>query len=115
MSQQKSRKFVTTALALLVIVACSPEPSINNESLVAGSIDYNITLADYQRAEQFLSVNTADLVQNNILAQYWQENDRLIYRRSTEEGSEYVIVDVDAEELGKNILFDSLTSCRGIG
>ncbi|MDC1436914.1 S9 family peptidase [Gammaproteobacteria bacterium] len=108
MSQQKSRKFVTTALALLVIVACSPEPSINNESLVAGSIDYNITLADYQRAEQFLSVNTADLVQNNILAQYWQENDRLIYRRSTEEGSEYVIVDVDAEELGKNILFDSL-------
>ena len=53
----------------------------------------------------FLRVNTSDLVQNNILAQYWQDDDRLIYRRSTENGSDYILVDVQTAQ--KSPLFDA--------
>ncbi|MEX2468172.1 MAG: DPP IV N-terminal domain-containing protein, partial [Pseudohongiellaceae bacterium] len=53
-----------------------------------------VTLADYQRAERFLAANTDDLIRNNILAQYWQPGERLVYRRSTGAGSEYRITDL---------------------
>ena len=108
MYQQKIIKSVTLAIILSIIAACTPKPSSDSISPVANSSGSNTTLADYQRAEQFLSVNTADLVHNNVLAQYWQENDQLIYRRSTEAGSEYVLVDVNAAPLEKTILVDSV-------
>lgn len=107
MAQQNIRKFLAVVFVQLIIVSCSLEPSSSDLSGAGDPSSKNITLADYQRAEQFLSVNTADLVLGNILALYWQENDRLIYRRSSEQGSEYVLVDVNAAPLGKNILFDS--------
>jgi len=53
-----------------------------------------VTLADYQRAEQFLAANTDELVRGNILAQYWQPGERLVTRRSTGAGSEYLITDI---------------------
>jgi dipeptidyl aminopeptidase/acylaminoacyl peptidase len=106
-SKQYIKRFVVAIFALLIINACSPGALNSDESFFTGPGSNNITLADYQRAEQFLSVNTADLIISNILALYWQENDRLIYRRSTEAGSEYVLVDVSADSLAKNILLDS--------
>lgn len=106
-SKQYIRRFVVAIFALSIINACSPGPLNSDASSFTGSGSNNITLADYQRAEQFLSVNTADLIISDILALYWQENDRLIYRRSTEAGSEYVLVDVSADSLAKNILLDS--------
>lgn len=53
-----------------------------------------VSLADYQRAEQFLAPNTEDLVVGDILAMYWQEDDRLVYRKSTPQGSELIIADL---------------------
>ncbi len=52
-----------------------------------------VTEADYRRAERFLSANVNDLVSGNILAQYWQDDGRLVYRRSTGAGSEIVVAD----------------------
>jgi len=65
----------------------------------------NITSADYERAESFLGINTAELVQNNILAQYWQDDDRLIYHSSAQSGSDYILVDVQTAQ--KLPLFDT--------
>ena len=92
------QRIIKSALVIFIlfyIAACSPEPTVTNET----------TKDDYQRAEKFLAENTSDLVLGNVLAQYWQEDDRLIYQRSTTEGSEYVLVDLDSKE--KSILFDA--------
>jgi dipeptidyl aminopeptidase/acylaminoacyl peptidase len=40
-----------------------------------------------------LAANTAPLIVDNILDQYWQSGDRLVYKKSTSTGSDYVIVD----------------------
>lgn len=71
---------------LAVLAACAPDSGPDAGADV-------VTLADYQRAEQFLSPNTSELVENNILAMYWQEDNRLVYRKSTASGSELVIAD----------------------
>ena len=91
---------VTLFSAGLTAAACAPEPG-GVEAFTTAAV----TLADYERAEQFLSVNTSKLMQNNILAQYWQDDDRLIYRRSTLQGTEYVLVNVVSGE--KSVLFDT--------
>jgi|GEM_PF-3397469 hypothetical protein len=67
----------------LSLVACAPETSLLEATPLQA-----VSVADYQRAEGFLAVNTSKLLQNNILAQYWQSNGRLIYRRSTLAGSD---------------------------
>ncbi len=77
--------------SLVLIQACAPATSNDTAPVEDGG---GISAADYERAESFLAVNTADLVHNAILAQYWQEDDSLIYRRSTEDGLDYVLVDV---------------------
>lgn len=97
MKIQKSSLLVSLLSTLLVLTACSSEST--------RTVD---TLADYQRAESFLAANTSGLVLANVLAQFWQEDDRLIYRRSTADGSEYVIVDLESESNEDNILIDSL-------
>lgn len=90
--------------SLAIIQACTPAPNSETALSAAPSVG-SITAADYERAESFLAVNTSDLVSNNILAQYWQTDDRLIYRRSTESGSDYILVDVPTAE--KQPLFDA--------
>ena len=93
-------------LFLVVIIhACSPAPRNETATLVASNFE-SITAADYERAQSFLAVNTSDLVRGNILAQYWQIDDRLIYRRSTENGSDYILVDVKTAQ--KSPLFDAV-------
>ena len=98
------RSFIVLFL-LAIIQACSPAPSNVTATSVASTLE-SITAADYERAQSFLAVNTSDLVLGNILAQYWQIDDRLIYRRSTENGSDYILVDVQTAQ--KSPLFDAV-------
>ena len=64
-----------------------------------------VTEADYRRAERFLAANVNDLVSGNILAQYWQDDGRLVYRRSTGAGSEIVVADPGTGSI--SALFDA--------
>ncbi|MBL4571712.1 MAG: DPP IV N-terminal domain-containing protein [Gammaproteobacteria bacterium] len=98
------RRSGVVLFSLAIIQACSPAPSSETATSVAPSLE-SITSADYERAQSFLAVNTSDLVQGNILAQYWQIDDRLIYRRSTQSGSDYILVDVQTAQ--KSPLFDA--------
>lgn len=86
MFRQPSTLFLLSSL----LVSCGAEvetvPPIGAESIV-------ITDAEYGRAESFLSANLNEWVADNIEAQYWQEDGRLIYRKSTGEGDETVLVD----------------------
>ena len=100
MASLRFRTAVSLLTAGLTIAACAPEPVA-----VEASTSAAVTLADYERAEQFLAVNTSKLMRNNILAQYWQDDDRLIYRRSTLQGTEYVLVNVVSGE--RSVLFDT--------
>jgi len=99
------RRSVIVLFFLAIIQACSPVPSNETATSVASTLE-SITAADYERAQSFLAVNTSDLVQGNILAQYWQIDDRLIYRRSTENGSDYILADVQTAQ--KSPLFDAV-------
>ena len=84
------RRSSIVLFSLAIIQACSPGPNNETVTAVVPSLE-SITAADYERAESFLGINTAELVQNNILAQYWQDDDRLIYHRSTRSGSDYIL------------------------
>lgn len=53
----------------------------------------SITLADYQRAEEMLRVNTAPLVYGLVTNPSWQKNDQLIYKNSFVDGSEFILAD----------------------
>ncbi len=105
MKFQKIGWSVLATSILAALIACSPQSPSNDTASVPQTSIPGIGVADYERAEKFLAVNTSDLVQRNVLAQYWQENDRLIYRSSTAQGSEYVLVDAATAE--KSNLFDS--------
>lgn len=103
------RHSVLSLLTVLSFVSCSGDvetttAEITETTSFADSVSEPVTLADYQRAEKFLAANTAKLVQGNLLAQYWQADDRLIYRRSANAGSEYLLVDLTSGE--KSSLFD---------
>jgi len=98
------RRSSVVLFSLAIIQACSPAPTNETAAAVASNLE-SITAADYERAESFLGINTADLVQNNILTQYWQDDDRLIYRRSIESGSDYILVNVQTAQ--KSPLLDT--------
>ena len=51
------------------------------------------TSADYARAENFMSYNTAPLVYRAGVRPNWMENDRFWYRVTTAEGAEFILVD----------------------
>lgn len=85
-----------------LLLACgqgTPDPSA---PVAASPV---VTEVDYRRAERFLSANVNDLVSGNILAQYWQDDGRLVYRRSTGAGSEIVVADPGTGSI--SALFDA--------
>ena len=92
---------VSAFIASAVLLGCIPEA--NNELTDQAA---NLGIEDYQRAEGFLSANTAELVKNDILAQYWQDGDLLIYRRSTAPGSEFIVASL--ADQSKQTLFDGV-------
>ena len=53
----------------------------------------SVTLADYQRAENFLSTNTRSLVYRANVNPNWLDGGRMWYRNSVEGGAEFVLVD----------------------
>jgi dipeptidyl-peptidase 4 len=52
-----------------------------------------ITEKDYARAESFLSANTNPLVSNVMSGTTWLQDGRLLYRKSTPEGNEFILAD----------------------
>ncbi len=97
-------------LMLLASLYSCAEPTVSSSQSDIASEP--VTLADYQRAEQFLSANTSELVSGDILAQYWQPGDRLIFRHSTLGGSEYRIY--DSVTGNTTDLFDALLFTRAL-
>lgn len=85
---------------LAALTSCAPDVEQVADSVAVGG-----TLSDYQRAEQFLSQNTNPLVAGRILSQYWQSDNRLVYRRSTSSGSEIVLADPTTGQTAE--LFDA--------
>ena len=88
-------------------LGCSPSPMRNATAPVAA------TLEDYQSAERFLAPNVDPLVTDRILSQYWQEGDRLVYRKSVSSGSEILIV--DSLTGLKTTVFDPINLANAIG
>ena len=84
----RGARIAAVILMALALVACSEAPT----ELTAPEA-FSVTEADYRRAEQALSQNANDLVADNIHAYYWQDGDRLVYRKSTGSGSQLQIAD----------------------
>lgn len=78
-------------ILLATLAACDTAPP---DATAPAAEPVAASLADYQRAEQFLAANTRELVVDDVLALYWQEDDRLVYRKSTAQGSELQIADL---------------------
>src|SRR5258708_7488956 len=51
------------------------------------------TAADYQRAEKFMTYNTAPLVYRSGVRPNWLPDERFWYRVSTADGAEFILVD----------------------
>ncbi len=81
-----------TLLTCITLVSCSPEAPTITTPKTDTSMN-QLTQADYERAEKLLRQNTDKLLVGRIMARYWQEGDQLVYRRTTADGSEYVVVD----------------------
>lgn len=90
---------LSAILASAALVRCSPETNI-----VAIPSAPEISIESYQRAESFLAPNTNNLISNVVLAEYWQAEDHLIYRRSRASGSEFLLV--NPNEQSRQVLFD---------
>ncbi len=76
------------ALGPLILLAggCAPEADTSMSSSSANE-------AEYRRAEAMLAANTAPLLANHVAAHYWQDDDRLVYRRSDLGAHAYVVLD----------------------
>jgi hypothetical protein len=85
---QKSFLF---CVCLLLLAACNKK-------------EEQVTLADYQRAEKFLRVNTAPLCYGLVTNSTWAENDQLIYKNSFADGMEYILADPSSKN--KSRAFD---------
>ncbi len=57
----------------------------------------SVTLADYQRAERFLSTNTRSLVYHANVSPNWLDEGRMWYRNTIADGAEFIIVDPKAK------------------
>ena len=57
----------------------------------------SVTLADYERAERFLSTNTGSLVYHANVSPNWLDDGRMWYRNTIADGAEFIIVDPKAK------------------
>lgn len=55
-----------------------------------------VTAEDYARAEKFLAANTSSLVTHTISGTQWVDEHRMMYQRTTENGREFMLADVQA-------------------
>lgn len=100
-STKTVRNIVAAGVLVSLASGCMP-PAVPMTTIMPAA-----TLEDYRRAERFLAANTAALVPNLVEAQYWQQSGdpRLIYRRSSAAGSEYMLANLETGE--KTNLLDS--------
>jgi dipeptidyl aminopeptidase/acylaminoacyl peptidase len=78
-------------VSALAMAACSQQPpNSETESPMTASVN-RLTGVDYERAESNLRPNTDKLLPGRVISQFWQEDDTLIYRRATMQGSEYIL------------------------
>jgi dipeptidyl aminopeptidase/acylaminoacyl peptidase len=94
-----------TLLTCLTIVSCTPATTPIEPPTVESSMN-QLTGSDYERAEKLLRQNTDKLLVGRIMARYWQDDDRLVYRRTTANGSDYVLI--DAAAASRSDLVDSV-------
>ncbi len=109
MLQSDAKTFsIIAVVSLLAALTSGCMPQSESELNPGMNVMPAATLADYQRAEQFLAVNTAPLVPNLVENHYWQSADsgQLIYRRSTESGSDYVLANIATGD--KSVLIDNV-------
>ena len=98
---KSARTYLFAAIfASVILIGCAPEMDS-----VTTPADIKVSIDDYRRAESFLAQNTSELISHAVLAQYWQPNDRLIYRRSNNPISEYLSVNINDQ--AKQVLFDT--------
>ncbi len=92
----KPLRSIALALGPLILLAggCTPEADLPMLSTSA-------TEAEYRRAEAMLAANTAPLLANHIAAHYWQDDDRLVYRRSDLGSQSYIVLDPASGERGE--------------
>jgi len=88
------------AALILALTGCNPAMETSVDQLTAESI----TVEDYQRAERFLRDHTAELLYDTVLTHYWQYDDRLVYRKRTAAGLQYILVDPQTQS--RSQLFD---------
>ena len=88
------------AALILALTGCNPAMETSVDQLTAESI----TVEDYQRAERFLGDHTAELVYDTVQTHYWQYDDRLVYRKRTAAGLQYILVDPQTQS--RSQLFD---------
>ena len=86
-------KFFLTAIALgFVLTATAQQGNV-------------LTDKDYERAESFLSYNTAPLIDNGSVTPNWLPDGKFWYRNLTAGGSEFILVDPAAKS--RKAAFDS--------
>ena len=88
MSSLWNRRCLTAFLVLAVTVVL-PAPGGAQQSGQATAL----TAADYERAERFLGDNTSSLVLRSGVTPNWLAGERFWYRITTEEGTEFILVD----------------------
>lgn len=88
------------AALILALTGCNPAMETSVNQLTAEPV----TVEDYQRAERFLGDHTAELVYDTVLTHYWQYDDRLVYRKRTAAGLQYILVDPQTQS--RSQLFD---------
>jgi len=76
-------------LCLWLPAACAPD----RESTARAEQTPTAAEAEYSRAEAMLGPNTAPLLAGHIAAHYWQDDDRLVYRRSDLGIQTYIVFD----------------------
>ena len=71
-----------------------------------------VTVADYERAEQFLNYHTNPLVANGAVRPNWMPGDRFWYRNQTANGHEFILV--DAAKATRARAFDHAAVARAL-
>lgn len=80
-------------VAALIAIVCAVGAAAGYAQGRGGESPRGITAADYQRAEKFMGYNTTPLVLHSGTRPNWMPDDRFWYRVTTEEGSEFVMID----------------------
>ena len=98
-----------TVLLGALLGSCAPgteDESVENAAQA-------VTAEDYRRAEQFLAENADQRVYDAILAQHWQQDDRLVYRKRTADGLQTLVLDPHTGT--RTRLFDNTVLAAALG